>query len=94
MRGRFDSDMAHQHPTPRSYPKMKSLRILLALAFAGILAVSVAQAGDEKGECKDKDAKCCCSKECKAAKDGKECADGKCCCAKKSECEKKEEKKA
>jgi hypothetical protein len=74
---------------------MKSLRLLLALAFASMLAVSVAQAGDDKGECKDKAAKCCCSKECKAGKDGKECADGKCCCKdKKAECEKKEEKKA
>jgi len=72
---------------------MKSLRLLLALAFAGVLAVSVAQAGDAKGECKDKAAKCCCSKECKEAKGGKECAEGKeCCCkAKKAECEKKAE---
>lgn len=73
---------------------MKSLRLLLALAFAGVLAVSIAQAGDAKGECKDKAAKCCCcSKECKEAKGGKECAEGKeCCCkAKKSECEKKAE---
>lgn len=74
---------------------MKSLRILLALAFASILAVSVAQAGGDKGECKDKADKCCCTKECKAGKDGKECADGKCCCKdKKAECEKKEEKKS
>jgi len=59
---------------------MKSLRILLALAFAGILAVSVAQAGGDKGECKDKAAKCCGSKD---------CTDGKCCKDKKAECKDK-----
>lgn len=75
---------------------MKSLRFLLALAFAGVLAVSVAQAGDSKGECKEKAGNCCCGEACKCGKDGKEC----CCkekkaeCAKKSECTKKEEKKS
>ncbi len=67
---------------------MKSLRLLFALAIAGVLAVPFAQAGDAKGECKDQAAQCCeCSKECKEAKGGKECSkDMECCC--KAKCEK------
>ena len=57
---------------------MKSLRLLLALAFAGVFALSVAQAGSDKGECKDAEKCCACEKD----KDGKECGkDKECCCA-------------
>lgn len=68
---------------------MKSLRLLLALAFAGMLSTAIVRAGD-KAECADKDAKkCCCEKD----KDGKACGKDKpCCCA--AEAPKGEEKKA
>lgn len=56
-----------------------SLRMLFALAMAGILSVAVAQAGDKGGECKDKAEKSCCA--CGKDKDGKECGkDKECCC--------------
>jgi len=58
---------------------MKSLRLLLALAFTGMLSVSMVQAGD-KAECADKGDKKCCA--CEKDKDGKECGKDKaCCCA-------------
>ncbi len=56
---------------------MKSLRLLLALAFAGLLSVSMVHAGD-KAECAEKDNKKCCS--CEKDKDGKECGKDKACC--------------
>jgi hypothetical protein len=74
---------------------MKSLRFLLALACAGVLALSVAQAGGAKaasgGSCtRDKAAKECCGDKAACCKDKKSecCADKKseCCTDKKAEC--------
>ena len=93
MRGGFDSRRPHQNPFQMN--KMKSLRFLLALAFASTLAVVVAQAGDVKGTCNDKAPKCC---KCGTDKDGKICGKNKdcCCTGKKAECVKdaKEDKGA
>jgi hypothetical protein len=71
---------------------MKSLKLLVALLFAGALTLSVAQAGEGKGECKDKPAEKCC--ECGVDKDGKECGkDKECCCAAKKDKKDCEDKK-
>jgi hypothetical protein len=69
---------------------MKSLKFIITLLFSSALTLSVAQAGEAKGECKDKAEKCC---ECGVDKDGKECGkDKECCCAaKKKDCEDKKE---
>ena len=62
---------------------MKSLRLIIALSFASLLALSVAHAGDDKSKDKPADKACakteCCQKE-KADKancgtEGKSCSD-------------------
>ena len=69
---------------------MKSLKFIITLLFASALTLSVAQAGEATGECKDKAEKCC---ECGVDKDGKVCGkDKECCCAaKKKDGEDKQE---
>lgn len=78
---------------------MKSLRFLLALSFASLLALTVARAGDDKAKGKHEEKSCdkmeCCSKK---DKDGKSsCAtEGKSCCCDngdKAKSDKHEEKK-
>ncbi len=74
---------------------MKSLRLLLALAIAGLFANAVAQAADDKAKTEEKT--CDCGKD----KDGKVCGKDKDCCCTGKKCEtssekpvdKKEEKK-
>jgi hypothetical protein len=74
---------------------MKSLRFLLALAFASSL-LSVMRAGDDKDKSKDKSEKAVCTMDCKADKDGKfACSkDGgkTCCCGAEAKVEKKDGK--
>ncbi len=56
---------------------MKSLRSLLALAFAAALAGTVAQAADKKPDAKPAKSDC----GCEVGKDGKACGvDKDCCC--------------
>lgn len=80
-------------------PKMKSHRLILALSFASLLALSVARAGDDKAGGKSGEKSCdkmeCCSRK---DKDGRSsCAtEGKSCCCDtgdKAKSEKHEEKK-
>jgi len=74
---------------------MKSLRFLLALAFAGFLTTAFVRAADDKPKSEEK--ACDCPKD----KDGKVCGKDKDCCCTGKKCdksmdkadEKKEEKK-
>lgn len=75
---------------------MKTTRLLLTLALAGALSITIAQAGEAKEcakakvECKDTAAKCSeCTKDkvCEKCAKAKECAKAK-ACEKAKECEK------
>ena len=67
---------------------MKSLRFLLALAFASTLALTIARAHDDKDKAAEKT--CDCPKD----KDGKVCGKDKDCCCTGKKCELTGEKKA
>jgi hypothetical protein len=65
---------------------MKIIRVLLALAAAGLIATAVAQAADDKAKSDEKT--CDCGKD----KDGKVCGKDKDCCCTGKKCEKSSDK--